>query len=340
MNKTTLLSAALLLSVQCAFAQTEDKTLVVVAGQESALAYNQGIKDHNNKAISAAIDNYSKSLQTNDNFYQALYNRGLAELTANRDGDAHNDFNKAVSLNENPRYYLARSISNARLRNFKEALQDIDKAQNLGYESADISYFRGMVYLLAGDYSKAEKQYNYAISANDKYANAYCDRGTAHFLRENYKAAIDDYTTAITINPSATYAYVFRAQAKTESGNINAALNDIKTALEIAPDDYDLINARGQLYAKNKQYDKAAADFDALIEKYPENPSAYISYGNMYFDRQDYGKAKSYFSKAIEKDPYNYSAYNNRANAEEMLFDVKNADKDRQKAESLVNTKL
>ena len=340
MNKTTLLSAALLISVQCALAQTEDKTLVVVAGQESALAYNQGIKDHNNKEIPTAIDNYSKSLQTNQNFYQALYNRGLAELTANSNSDAHNDFNKAVSLNENPRYYLARSISNARLRNFKEALQDIDKAQSLGYENADISYFRGMVYMLAGDYSQAEKQYNFAISANNKYANAYCDRGTAHLLRTNYKAAIDDYTTAIAINPSATYAYVFRAQAKAESGNISGALSDINTALQISPDDYDLINARGQLLAKNKQYDKATADFDALIEKYPENPSAYISYGNFYYDKQDFQKAKEFFSKAIEKDPYNYTAFNNRANAEEMLFETKQADNDRKKAESLVNNKL
>ena len=84
----------------------------------------------------------------------------------------------------------------------------------------------------------------------------------------------------------------------------------------------------------------AADDFDALIEKYPENPSAYISYGNMYFDRQQFEKAKEYFTKAIEKDPYNYTAYNNRANTEEMLFETKNADNDRKKAESFLNPKL
>lgn len=340
MNKTTLLSAALLISAQCAFAQSEDKTLVVVAGQESALAYNQGIKDHNNKNFAVANDNYTKALQTNQQFYQALYNRGLAELSQNKNGDAQNDFNQAVSLNENPRYYLARSVSNARLRHFKEALQDIDKAQNLGYDNAEIAYFRGMVYLLAGNYSEAEKQYNFAVSANNRLAKAYCDRGTAHYLRSNYKAAIDDYNTAIEIDHSATYAYVFRAQAKAEQGNISAAIADINTALEINPDDYDLINTRGQLQAKNKKYDKAAADFDALIEKYPDEPSAYISYGNMYFDRQQFEKAKEYFTKAIEKDPYNYIAYNNRANASEMLFETKNADSDRKKAESFLNPKL
>ena len=197
MNKTTLLSAALLISAQCVFAQSEDKTLVVVAGQESALAYNEGIKDHNNKIFNAATDNYSKALQANQQFYQAMYNRGLAELSKNDNGAAQNDFSQAVALSENPRYYLARSVSNARLRNFKEALQDIDKAQNLGYESADISYFRGMVYMLSGNYAEAEKQYNFALSANDRFAKAYCDRGTSHYLRGNYKAAIDDYSTAI-----------------------------------------------------------------------------------------------------------------------------------------------
>jgi len=60
----------------------------------------------------------------------------------------------------------------------------------------------------------------------------------------------------------------------------------------------------------------------------------------MYFDRQQFEKAKEYFTKAIEKDPYNYIAYNNRANASEMLFETKNADSDRKKAESFLNPKL
>jgi len=340
MNKTALLSAALLLSAQCVFAQTEDKTLVVVAGQESPLAYNQGIKDYNNKSLNQAQANFTKAIEGNSQFYQALYNRGITELSLNDNGAAQNDFNQAVSLSENPRYYLGRAVSNARLRKFSDAMSDIDKAQNLGYNEAELCYFRGMVYLMSGNYTQAEQQYNKAIRSNDQYAFAYCDRGTLQYLRGNYKAAIDDYNTALAIKPGATFIYIFRAEAKSESGNLAGAIQDLNTALELAPDDYDLINARGQLYIKAKQYDKAQADFESLIERDENNPSAYISMGNLCFAQKDYQKAKDYFTKAIDKDPYNYTAYNNRANAEELLFETKNADNDRKKADSLQKVKL
>ena len=321
------------------YAQDGDSTLVVVAGQEASIVYNEGITELNGGNYKTAAEKFSEAVAADPKFPQANFNRGLAYLKLNLNHKALTDFTNAVALDtKNAKYYLGRAIALARLKNYDEALKMVKKAESLGYDQSRVKYFYGYVYSLQGDNKKAVQAYTEAVNNNKKYALAYCDLASAHLRAGNFKAALDDYNTALDIMPSASFVYVLRAQAKASQNNFSGAIADVNTAILIDRDmEYEYTNERANIYAKFKKYKQAQGDFKACAEKFPERPDTYIYWGNMLAAQKKYAEAQKYFTTALEKDPENVAAYNNRANVRELQFDLKGAAEDRQAAENLLN---
>ena len=57
-----------------------DSTVVIVSGQEAALAYNQGITEFNGGDYNAALKSFSSAISYNGKFFQSYYNKGITEL--------------------------------------------------------------------------------------------------------------------------------------------------------------------------------------------------------------------------------------------------------------------
>ena len=77
---------------------TNDSTVVIVGGQEAALAYNQGITEFNGGDYNAAMKSFSNAISINGKFYQSYYNKGITELKKNLDKEALKDFTDAIAL--------------------------------------------------------------------------------------------------------------------------------------------------------------------------------------------------------------------------------------------------
>ncbi len=313
-------------------------TLVVVAGQEAALSYNQGLTDFGEGRYTKALMDFSDAIDAQPSFDKALYNRGVMELHEFINQAAVEDFDNAIAVNPNkPHYHLGRAIALARLTYYDEALKSIARAEKLGYSPTAIGYYYGYIYFRMGKLSEARKSYDDAIKANSRFAQAYCDRATVHVRTGNYKAALDDYNTALEIMPNAYYVYLMRADARANMGNFSAAIQDITYAIQASEgeDDFPFLNARGKMYGRWGKYQKAMADFNACIELQPQNPDTYINIGVMLMGQKKYAEAEEQFTKAIQLDGYNYSAYYNRGNARELQMKLSSAQKDKDMANYL-----
>ena len=334
------LSVALAAFLPCQLTAQIDtsSTLVVVAGQEAALAYNQGLTDFGEGRYTKALMDFSDAVDANPSFDKALYNRGVMELHERINQAAVEDFDNAITINPNKaHYHLGRAIALARLSHYDEALKSIRTAEKLGYSATAIRYYYGYIYFRMGKLSEARSSYDEAIKANSRFAQAYCDRATVHVRTGNYKAALDDYNTALEIMPNAYYVYTLRADAKANMGNFSAAIQDISYAIQAseAEDDFQFLNARGRMYGRWGKCQKAMADFNECIRLQPKNPDTYINIGLMLMDQKNYAEAEEQFTTAIKYDGYNISAYHNRANARELQMKLSLAEKDRKMANYL-----
>ncbi|MCQ2251025.1 MAG: tetratricopeptide repeat protein [Bacteroidales bacterium] len=313
-------------------------TLVVVAGQDAALSYNQGLTDFGEGNFTQALVDFSNAVDMDPKFAKARYNLGVMELHEFISQAALEEFDAAIAINPNKAvYHLGRSIALCRLELYDEALASIRKAEKLGYSQTLLRYYYGYIYFRMGKFGDAVSQYDKAIKANSNFAHAYCDRATAHMRMKNYKAALDDYNTALQIMPNAYFVYILRADVRAAQGNYNAAIQDINYAVSMADDDDDFIfmNARGVMYGRAGKYKKAMDDFNACLEKQPQNPDTYINIGNMLMGQKKYAEAEQQYSKAIKIDGYNISAFYNRANAREFQMKLTGAKQDRKMANYL-----
>lgn len=323
-----------------AAAQTDtSKTLVIVEGQDAALAYNKGINYANSADYDQAIALLGEAISHNYKYDKAFYNRGVIELKKSKNPDALKDFDMALSSAGNkPQYLLGKAVALARAKSFDEAIKCVQQAERLGYNKSQVQYFYGYVYCLKGDYGKAQQSYTNAINANSKFAYAYCDRGMAHLRQGSIKAALDDFNTAIDIMPGSGFIYVLRAEVKAAQKNFSQAVNDINMALQIdGEDNVDWLNARGVMYGRATKYKLAMADFNRCLALYPSSPDAHVNMGNMLMDQKKYAEAEQCYTKALEVDPQNISAFNNRANAKELQFNLKGAQADRKIAKQLID---
>src|SRR3989338_8803906 len=104
----------------------------------SSVAYNEmGMAKRLGGDNQAAIENFSKAIELDPQFAEAYYNRGLS-YGSSQIGKADSallDINKAIFLNDNNgSYYFGRAIIEMDLGDFEKCRQDIDKAQQLGFQ--------------------------------------------------------------------------------------------------------------------------------------------------------------------------------------------------------------
>ena len=163
-----------------------------------------------------------------------------------------------------------------------------------------------MVFSNRGDYTRAIRDYDTAISINPSFAAAYDHRALALARLKQYRWAIQGYELAlelgsghlgIKVRLENVYLETKREiDRRTESIGLNAS-------------DADAYSERGHLNAAISKYKRAIDDFDRALELNPKNQAAYGHRATVYkLVREEIDK----HSKAIDLDPRDARAFNNR----------------------------
>jgi Flp pilus assembly protein TadD len=146
---------------------------------------------------------------------------------------------------------------------------------------------RGNAYAGLGNYRQAIEDLNRAIEIKPTYADAYNNRGAVYIGLGNYRQAIEDLNRAIEIKPTYADAYTNRGAAYAGLGNHRQAIEDYGRAIEIEPGYANTYFNRGNSYRGLGNYRQAIEDYDEAIEIKPSHAEAYINRGCVYLNQGD-----------------------------------------------------
>lgn len=182
-----------------------------------------------------AISNYSKAIEIEPNFIDAIFSRGISREKIGDVLNALSDYNHALELDSsNPLFYFRRSgIRGKYLLDFEGAIEDCTKGIEYHSDSHDdwnlhaLYVNRGYFKNKIEDFTGAIKDLNEAIKINSENSNAYVNRGSSKENLGDIRGAILDYSKAIQFDPENAQAYSNRGKCKGMLENYESGILDL-----------------------------------------------------------------------------------------------------------------
>jgi tetratricopeptide (TPR) repeat protein len=174
------------------------------------------------------------ALKVTDNNWFIYNGRGNANYTLGNYRQAIEDYDRAIEIN--PDFLDAhnnRGDAYIGLGNYRQAIEDYNRAIEINPDFVDAYSNRGLSYSKLGQYQLAIEDFNKVISLKPAYADAYYSRGNAYGVLGQYQLAIEDFNKVISLKPAYTMAYLNRGTAYARLGNNNLAIDDLKTAAKL-----------------------------------------------------------------------------------------------------------
>jgi tetratricopeptide (TPR) repeat protein len=193
---------------------------------------------------------------------------------------------RMLDTNRQARALAVRGVTYRRLKRYKEALIDFDRAIELAPDYAWAVRHRGATYRSMRCYDKALADFNRAIALSPDYAWDIATRGVLYLQMRRYHDALADLDRAIELESELDWAISGRGEAYRGIGRYDDALVDFNRAIELAPRRARQHAGRGMTYLLMGRCDDALIDFNQAIEKSRRNTDRYL-----------YGRALAYYAK-------------------------------------------
>ncbi len=133
---------------------------------------------------------------------------GLAARFGHADRTDLDECNKALelgslSLGDRVATYVNRGIVHASREDYKAAVADYRRAENMNPDSPEVAINMGNLWYISGYYQKAAERYEFALEhdANNHKDVAHYNRGMAREKAGDLRLAVEDYQAALQISP-------------------------------------------------------------------------------------------------------------------------------------------
>jgi len=178
-------------------------------------------------------------------------------------------------------------------------------------------FLRGNAHFDNEDFDAALADYDAALRANPRLADAHQNRGfIRHNVRGDPSGATDDYTAVLRLEPDNIDAWFNRGNARKALGEVRGAIEDYTNAIRCEPGMTEAYTNRGNARLQLKEVAEAIADQDAAIRIDPNYPEAWASRARAYLERGDRAKAIADLKQALAVAPV---TWRHRAFAEQDL---------------------
>ena len=273
---------------------------------KQAEAYNlQGETSISRKQYDNAIKDFTRAININPKFVDALINRGGAYAQLGRFNDALGDFNDALKY-EKKDAGLYNKRGEIFLQNdlYDQAIKDFSSAIVLNPMFSDAFLNRGRAYSEKGMPEEAMNDFNHAIKADSDHADIHlfdraapsiqedteskADRGEAESLnqqgvvnmeKELYEEAIKNFTQAINLQTTFADAYINRGRIYTLQKEINLAVADFNQAVMFDPLNAEIYYWRSQAWKEKGDAYNLSEDLKLACEMGHEG--ACLEYKNL-----------------------------------------------------------
>ncbi|MBX3135797.1 tetratricopeptide repeat protein [Candidatus Obscuribacterales bacterium] len=184
-----------------------------------------------------------------------------------------------------------------------DAIKDLEKARELGYQSAELFSALAKLYDAKKDYDRAIEAASYGIKVcSDKdllrcraslyqavgkrkealidlnsFIEQAPDKSMGYYMRANLfqqlgrdEDALRDLAVCNTKNPDSTIALTERSKLFLKLGRYKEALAEISKVADYDKSDDDAVRLRGDIYARINQNERAISDYTLAISMSPE----------------------------------------------------------------------
>lgn len=218
------------------FQKALDQSVGRVGAQEIDVCYYKALAQYKAGDAEGAIETYSGLVDYDKKNWEVYYLRGSAYLQGGQGELALNDYNKAVSLNEEEVGLYAHIYENLTAAGYEEEAQKyLDNALKLKISTAEGYAGIGYVYFLKKDYANAEK--NLLKAVDEKYDKALLELGQ-----------------------------VYAAEGKTDEAKAS-----FESYMEKYPEDASALNQLGEIALSVEDYEGAAVYFEKALDAAEKN---------------------------------------------------------------------
>jgi tetratricopeptide (TPR) repeat protein len=231
----------------------------------------------------------SYNLQGESNIGKNLYNNAIK------------DFSRALDIN--PNYVDAlinRGGAYAKLGRFNDALMDINQALKFEKKDSELYNKRGEVYMQNNMYDQSIMNFTAAIVLNPMFSDAYLNRGRAYSEKGMPDEAMADFNHAIKADSDHSFTFIDRAApsinidensdvnvekaeqfnrkglADLESDKFKEAVENFTHAINLSVSEADSYINRGRAFLNLDKPDEAMADFNQAVLFDPLNAPLYF----------------------------------------------------------------
>jgi Tfp pilus assembly protein PilF len=206
---------------------------------------------------------------------ESYFNSGVIHLREGRVDLALNAFKRAVDADdENPYFRKGLGQAYAAKREWKDAIEQFEKALELNPYYVDVRNDLGTALILAGKREEGKKQFltAYADATNPTPEISARNLGQAYLEEKNYAEAVNWFRTAIGRNKAYPDPYLGLAEALMASDRLEEAVLLLESGVEAAPEDPGLTLALGQAYYQAGRFAEARSRLEDALKMDPAGP--------------------------------------------------------------------
>lgn len=149
------------------------------------------------------------------------------------------------------------------------ALEWVNKALEINKYDADMLHHRGVMLARLEQFEEAEQDLDRVVYLNPVDAGAYITRAMIRYFRDNLNGALADYDMSITIDPGNINGHYNRGNLRAQVGDDNRAIEDFDIVIDAEPNNMLALFYRGILRENTGDYRGAEQDITKVLEEYP-----------------------------------------------------------------------
>ncbi|NIP39093.1 MAG: tetratricopeptide repeat protein [Candidatus Dadabacteria bacterium] len=197
------------------------------------------------------------------------------------------------------------AVSSFKRRNYKQALEEIDVAEQMDPKDPEVHLIRGIILFAIQDLEGAEKSYKKAIELKPEYSEAHFNICGLFLNLERYDQAIAHCKKATDdrLYKSRDRAFTAIGVAYFNKGDLDMAENYYEKSLRVNPSLVYTRNQLGKLYVAQGRLHDAIDEFQAAVTGYQLYDEAHYNLGITYLKLKETFKACSSFKRVLEVAP-------------------------------------
>ena len=209
----------------------------------------------------------------------------------------------------------------------------------LGTPAALERHQAGWLWLQAGDFKAAERNFEAALELSENFYPAEAGLGYVSLAKKDHERAAQHFDRAVVVNPRYVPALVGRGEALLALGQREMALKSLEAAVVADPNQaplrsrIDVLRARGQQddvaaarkAADSGRFDEARTVYERAIAASPDSPFLYRELADVLRRQDNFEAALKHATRASELDPTDARAHILVGEIHEALKDLPGA---------------